>query len=400
MRFFSIVLLAVTFLTNSVAAQGLFSPVAHVNDSVVTRYELNQRVALLQALGARGDLREQAIDGLIGDRLRVAEAARSGITLSEEQIQVAMQQFAERNGQTLDTVLNLLASNGVATEALRDLVSANLVWQTLVRQRFSSATSVSEAEVDAALSATGETTNLQVLVTEIVLPLIEGQEAEIRQLARDIAQIRSQSEFEAAARQFSVAQSRADSGKLDWISLSNLPPALRPVLLPLGVGQVSTPLELPNAIALFQMRGLSETAPTSGAIVSVEYAVVSAPASDAAEAGFAKASNRALRCDDLYGLTAGVDGATVAINAQPPNDIPRQTALWLARLDAGESLIERTSSGADETLHLAMLCSRTAAANADVSRDQVRVRLLNEKLTARAESLLDGLRATARIDLK
>lgn len=400
MRFFSFILLAVAFLTNSAFAQGLFSPVAHVNDSVVTRYELNQRIALLEVLGARGDLREQALEGLIGDRLRVAEAQKSGIAATEAQVQTALEQFAARNNQSLDAVLGLIASRGVAQESLRDLVVANFVWQTLVRQRFSAATSVSEAEIDAALSATGESTNLQVLVTEIVLPLIEGQEAEIRQLANDITKIRSQSEFEAAARQFSVAQSRENGGQLDWIPLSNLPPALRPVLLPLGVGEVSSPLELPNAIALFQMRGLSETSPTSGSVVSVEYAVASAPASDAAAVRFANAADRALRCDDLYGLTSGVDGVTVTISSQPPNDIARQTALWLARLDAGETLIERTSSDGSESLHLAMLCSRTAAANADASRADVRIRLLNEKLVARADSLLDGLRATARIKLQ
>lgn len=400
MRLLSIVLLTLVSLTTPAVAQGLFSPVANVNDSVITRYELDQRISLLSTLGARGDLREQAIEGLISDRLRVSEAAGSGIVPTEEAVQTAMQQFAERNGRSLDQVLGLLASNGVAQESLRDLVTANLVWQSLVRQRFGAATSVSEAEIDAALSATGETTNLQVLVTEIVLPLIEGQENEIRQLAQDITQIRSQEEFEAAARQFSVAQSRADSGRLDWISLSNLPPALRPVLLPLGVGEVSAPLELPNAIALFQMRGLSETTPTSSSIVSVEYAVATAPASTQTNAIFAEAADKALRCDDLYGLTQDANGVSVEIETRPPNDVPRQTALWLARLDAGETLVEQTTRDELVSAHLVMLCNRTSAANADASRADVRTRLLNEKLSARAISLLDGLRATARIALQ
>ena len=400
MRLLSIVLLTLVSLTTPAVAQGLFSPVANVNDSVITRYELDQRISLLSTLGARGDLRLQAIEGLISDRLRVSEAAGSGIVPTEEAVQTAMQQFAERNGRSLDQVLGLLAANGVAQETLRDLVTANLVWQSLVRQRFGAATSVSEAEIDAALSATGETTNLQVLVTEIVLPLIEGQENEIRQLAQDITQIRSQEEFEAAARQFSVAQSRADSGRLDWISLSNLPPALRPVLLPLGVGEVSAPLELPNAIALFQMRGLSETTPTSGSIVSVEYAVATAPASTQTNSIFADAADKALRCDDLYGLTQDASSVDVVIETRPPNDVPRQTALWLARLDAGETLVEQTTRDELVSDHLVMLCKRTSAANADASRAEVRTRLLNEKLSARAISLLDGLRATARITLQ
>ena len=306
MRFLSFVLLAVAFLAQPLMAQGLFSPVVTVNDDVVTQYEVNQRVSLLSTLGARGDLREQAIDGLISDRLRIARANAAGIVATEASIETAMEGFASRNGQSLESVLSMLANNGVARESLRDLVTANHVWQTFIRQTQAASLSVSDADIDAALAATGESTNLRVLVSEIVLPLIEGQEEEIRKLARDISQLRSQEEFESAARQFSVAGSRADGGKLDWIPLSNLPQALRPVILPLSVGQVSEPLELPNAIALFQMRGLSEAAPTSGSVSSVEYALATVAGDVASD--METVASRALRCDDLHGLTAGFDG--------------------------------------------------------------------------------------------
>ena len=399
MRFLSFVLLAVAFLAQPLMAQGLFSPVVTVNDDVVTQYEVNQRVSLLSTLGARGDLREQAIDGLISDRLRIARANAAGIVATEASIETAMEGFASRNGQSLESVLSMLANNGVARESLRDLVTANHVWQTFIRQTQAASLSVSDADIDAALAATGESTNLRVLVSEIVLPLIEGQEEEIRKLARDISQLRSQEEFESAARQFSVAGSRADGGKLDWIPLSNLPQALRPVILPLSVGQVSEPLELPNAIALFQMRGLSEAAPTSGSVSSVEYALATV-AGDVASEMVAVAS-RALRCDDLHGLTAGFDGAVVELRTQFPNDVPRRESLWLARLDAGETLVDSSTDAQGNPLtNLVMLCSRTSASNANASRDEVRLRLLNEKLNTRANSLLESLKASARIDYK
>ena len=399
MRFLSFVLLAVALLAQPLMAQGLFSPVVTVNDDVVTQYEVNQRVSLLSTLGARGDLREQAIDGLISDRLRIARANAAGIVATEASIDTAMEGFASRNGQSLESVLSMLANNGVARESLRDLVTANHVWQTFIRQTQAASLSVSDADIDAALAATGESTNLRVLVSEIVLPLIEGQEEEIRKLARDISQLRSQEEFESAARQFSVAGSRADGGKLDWIPLSNLPQALRPVILPLSVGQVSEPLELPNAIALFQMRGLSEAAPTSGSVSSVEYALATVAGDVASD--METVASRALRCDDLHGLTAGLDGAVVELRTQFPNDVPRRESLWLARLDAGETLVDSSTDAQGNPLtNLVMLCSRTSASNANASRDEVRLRLLNEKLNTRANSLLESLKASARIDYK
>ncbi len=399
MRLLSFVLLAVALMAQPLVAQGLFSPVVTVNDDVVTRYEIDQRVSLLTVLGARGDLREQAIDGLISDRLRIASANAAGIVATEAQIETALEAFAARNGQTTASVLAMLESGGVAQKSLRDLVTSNFVWQTFIRQTQAASLSVSDSDIDAALAATGESTNLQVLVSEIVLPLIEGQEEEIRKLARDISQLRSQEEFESAARQFSVAGSRADGGKLDWIPLSNLPQALRPVILPLAIGQVSEPLELPNAVALFQMRGLSETTPTSDRVSNVEYALATVSGDVSTELEIV--ADKALRCDDLYGLTSGFDGASVEIRTQFPNDVPRRESLWLARLDAGETLVDSSTDAQGNLMtNLVMLCSRTSASNANASRDEVRIRLLNEKLNTRADSLIESLKASARIEYK
>jgi len=398
MRLLGFIFLAIIQLAQPASAQGLFDPVIIVNDQIITKYELDQRRRLMDALGVRGDLAQQAKDGLIGDRLKVASAAEAGLVTTDEQISKAFEDFAARNGQSLDGVLSMLAGKGVATETLRDFLTTNLVWQTLMRQRYAGSVGVSESEIDAALSATSENTNLQILISEIVLPLIEGQEEEIRKLAADIAKIRSFDEFSDAARQFSVAGSRSDGGKLDWIALSNLPPALRPVLLPLENGQVSEPLELPNAIAIFQMRGLNESAPTSARYSSVEYALLSVADTEGVTAELVDIADRAIRCDDLYGLSQNLNNATLSIMSRPPRDIPNSDALWLARLDAGESLIEtRITADGSAQQSLVMLCSRTSTANQSVSRDEVRTRIQNEKLNARANSLLESMKASARI---
>ena len=398
MRLLGFIFLAIIQLAQPASAQGLFDPVIIVNDQIITKYELDQRRRLMDALGVRGDLAQQAKDGLIGDRLKVASAAEAGLVTTDEQISKAFEDFAARNGQSLDGVLSMLAGKGVATETLRDFLTTNLVWQTLMRQRYAGSVGVSESEIDAALSATSENTNLQILISEIVLPFIEGQEEEIRKLAADIAKIRSFDEFSDAARQFSVAGSRSDGGKLDWIALSNLPPALRPVLLPLENGQVSEPLELPNAIAIFQMRGLNESAPTSARYSSVEYALLSVADTEGVTAELVDIADRAIRCDDLYGFSQNLNNATLSIMSRPPSDIPNSDALWLARLDAGESLIEtRITADGSAQKSLVMLCSRTSTANQSVSRDEVRTRIQNEKLNARANSLLESMKASARI---
>lgn len=400
MRLFSIALLILGLMAPPLAAQSLFGPAITVNDSVITGYELSQRQKMLSALGVQSNLRSEARNGLIGDRLKVAAAAAAGIAPTDAELDNALSAFAARGNRSTAQLQAMLAGQGVAAETLRDFVYANLVWQTLIRQRYGSSVQVSESEIDAALSNTSEATNLQVLVSEVILPLIPDQEEQIRQLADDISNLRSFDEFEAAARQFSVAGSRANGGKLDWLSLANLPPALRPVLLPLSNGEVSQPLDLPNAIALFQMRGVREVAPNAARYATVDYAVLTVAEDDrgSATAMLTRFAETALRCDDLEGLASDLPQQALQRRAVPPSDIPTRTAMVLAGLDTGETAIEpQVLADGSAQVQLLMLCNRTSTANRGVSRDEVRTRLINEKLTARADSLLESLRASARI---
>ena len=60
----------IAVLSGPVAAQNMFAPVATINDSVVTEFEVQQRVRFLQILNARGATRKAAIESLIDERLR------------------------------------------------------------------------------------------------------------------------------------------------------------------------------------------------------------------------------------------------------------------------------------------------------------------------------------------
>jgi peptidyl-prolyl cis-trans isomerase SurA len=62
-------------------AQNLFKPVAQVNDSVITEFEVGQRVRFLQVLNAPGATRDAALNALIEDRLRILATQAAGLEL-------------------------------------------------------------------------------------------------------------------------------------------------------------------------------------------------------------------------------------------------------------------------------------------------------------------------------
>ena len=100
-----------------VAAQNPYSPALTVNDSAITCYDVTQRVRLIEALGARGDVRALAIEQLTEDRVKVQAARALGIELPEGSIATGLEEFATQRGLTVDDVFAVLAQ--VATSTAR-----------------------------------------------------------------------------------------------------------------------------------------------------------------------------------------------------------------------------------------------------------------------------------------
>jgi len=92
-------------LAPPVAAQTLFRPVAVVNDSAITGFDLAQRAQILVALGftaaSPDSLRAEALDQLIEDRLKIQAGREIGIRPTEEMIEAGIEAFARQRDVTV-----------------------------------------------------------------------------------------------------------------------------------------------------------------------------------------------------------------------------------------------------------------------------------------------------------
>ena len=385
----------------STQAQGLFAPVATVDDQVVTRYEVEQRIALLRVLRAQGNLEELARQQLIEDRVKMAAAGNAGIEITDEAIMEGMTEFASRADLSREEFLRALGGAGVAEQTFRDFIIAALGWRDLVRARFVPRVRITDADVDKALSVLTGGSTVRVLLSEIILAAPPQQAAAAQELAEDLSQITSIDQFSAEARRVSATQTRENGGRLDWMPITNLPEQLRPVILGLSVGEVTQPIPLDGAIALFQLRGIQETGASTPEFSAIDYAAYYL-AGGRTEANLAEAARiRASvdTCDDLYGLAKGQPPELLERNAAAPADLPRDIALELAKLDRGEISANLTRPAADgsEALMVLMLCGRTAAGAENASREQITAQLRNQRLEAYARGYLAQLVSDARI---
>ena len=374
-------------------AQNLFAPRLYVNGEAITEYEVQQRAMFLRVLNAPGDLEKEALKTLTDERLQKAEAKRFGLKLTEQEVTAGMEDFASRANLTAEQLLGELQKIGVAPETYRDFISAGVMWRTIVRGKFGGRVTVSEAEVDRALEASVRPRALKVRLSELVIPLEPGkEEAAIALANRLAADIDSEAEFAAAARSYSAAPTAADGGRLpEWLPLANLPPAISGQIVGLAPGRASAPVVVPNAVVLFQLRGIAPDERAAPVAVTVEWAEYLVP-NDAAVVANVRA--KADECNDLYGLNLGGDPALLTVKKAALTAVPKDIALELAKLDQGEMSTTLTSGG---NRRLVMLCSRQATTEEEPNRNQIKEQLMNQKLEGYARGFLEELRFAALI---
>ena len=297
---------ALTAAPGPILAQNLFEPVVYINNAAITRYEVGQRQRFMQIVGAPNTTPAEAQQALIHDWLRNYAARQLGIVPTDEGLQNGLEEFASRAGLSAAEFTAALENAGVEPQAYRDFVSAGLVWRSVIRERVVPRIKVSDAEVDQELRRVVETPILsRVLISELIIPAPPGQEQQALNLARQIAGAGlSSDEFEAAARQYSAAESAQAGGRLAWVNIDNLPPSLRPVITALQPGQTTQPLTVEGAVVLFHLRDSQGTLRPGATEQVIDYATLRlASATDAAALGA-----RTRSCDDLYVQAGGQAG--------------------------------------------------------------------------------------------
>ncbi|MEE8453678.1 MAG: peptidylprolyl isomerase, partial [Limibaculum sp.] len=253
--------LAVALLSAAPApAQTMFRPVAVVNDSAITGFDLAQRAQILIALGfptASPDaLRAESLEQLIEDRLKLQEGVRLGLSAQADSIDAGIEEFADRSGLSADEFRTAMSTQGVTELALNDMVSAEMVWRQVVRGRFARRVEPGEAEIDAEIALLQQRAGVSYRISEIGLPTGDAgrSAAETRALAEELyASLSQGGDFAAAVRTYSRAPSAARGGEVGWVSSAQMPPDLAETLSELSPGQVGRPLSVAGGVSILKL---------------------------------------------------------------------------------------------------------------------------------------------------
>lgn len=261
----------VAAIVSPVRAANPYAPAFTVNSSVVTEYDISQRMKLLDALGATGDLRKLAIQQLTEDRVKVQAAKTMGITLPEGAVQSGIEEFASNRGLTMDDVTEVLAVRGIDRQTMNDFVESGLLWREVLGTRFRARAMPTDTDLDQAMALQAKRPREMLSLAELAMPFAERGEAETVALANQLyGQISRGANFASLAQQYSRSSTAEQGGVLPPVPATQLPADFRAQVLLLRPGQTTRPLPISGGLALIKLLSIRQEPPDAKAVDTPE----------------------------------------------------------------------------------------------------------------------------------
>ncbi len=168
-----------------------------VNEQPITTYDIRNRTKFLQ-LTTRGRAKNsQAVEDLINERLKMQEAAKRRISVSDEQVDQAFGQIASRAKLTPARLSQALRQSGVNPQTLKDRLRSEIAWSQIVRARYQATVKITERDVAEALAGKEVSTDAESGISQFDLQQIlfvipgDASKGQIAQRRREAEAFRS-----------------------------------------------------------------------------------------------------------------------------------------------------------------------------------------------------------------
>ena len=127
--------------------------VVFVNGEPITALDIDQRIKLTEVSTHKAPSRQEALDELIDEKLKVQIGKRYGLDVPDKEIEASFSGMAKRAGQTSKQFAEGLAHAGINVPALKRRIKADITWSAIVRGKFPSVNAIGERDVLTAMES-------------------------------------------------------------------------------------------------------------------------------------------------------------------------------------------------------------------------------------------------------
>lgn len=242
--------------------------VAVINNDVITETELDARLAetkrslATQQIRLPPDdvLRRQLLERMIIERVQVQLASQTGIRVTDQDVEQALQTIAARNKITVDELYRTVTREGLDRAAYREQVKNQMLIQQLVDREITSRVTVTESEVANFLEGEQQRTRSdeEFNISHIYIAVPETAATDqVRQAKaradQVLRELREGGDFAQAAVSYSQGPDALKGGGIGWRNSGQLPELFVAALERLRPGDVSEVLRGPNGFHILRL---------------------------------------------------------------------------------------------------------------------------------------------------
>lgn len=389
--------------------------VAVVNENIISSSDLSARVGMaLLASGlpdtpeVRERLMPQLLRTMIDEQLELQEAKKQDVTVSQDEIDKALQRIADDNHIPGGDMKAFLSMKGIPPDSLVGQIRASLSWNKVIQRELRPRVEIGDDEIDAMAERTRANAGKDEFATSEIFLSVDNpkDEQQVKSFADNLVQqIRQGAVFGAIARQFSQSASAANGGDIGWIQDGQLAPELNKALEAMTTNSISDPVRAASGYYILGLRDKRTIAVSGDSTpAGIELQQVSRPFAGADKAALLKEAGdlRAAMtsCNDLKDK---LPKQFPAWHWQDLGDAKLTTVPgWLAErvrdVPVGKSTDAMATGG---NALIVFVCGRSGGGALGASdRETIMNQIGTEKLELQARGLLRDLRRNAYLDVR
>ncbi len=251
------------------AAEQTLDRVAAIVDNDVVMYsqyqtrleEVQQTIAKRGVQAPAEDvLRQQVMERLILDAIQLQIAERSGIRVSDEELNASMATIAERNGLTQQEFAQALAVDGLTLQDAQEQIRQEMLISRVRQYRVAEHIQVSDQEVQNFLASDLGKMQLaeEYQLANILIPLPDAAtnddlDKAQKTVATVVKQLEQGADFAQLAMTYSASENALEGGEMGWRKAAQLPPPFDRLLSGMEVGQVTEPSRTAGGVIMLKL---------------------------------------------------------------------------------------------------------------------------------------------------
>lgn len=245
-----------------------------VNNNVITQADLNQEINFIKynlkknqtPMPSDADIQSQVLNQLIDREIQLQRAYKTGIRVSEAQVNKAIQAIAKNNHQTTAQLYATVLEGGLSRAQFRKEIRDQLIIHELQQRDVAATITVSPQEVKDYLSSNAgqalDKTEYHLENITIALPdspTPEDIQAAQARAALLTEQLRKGADFNKLAQSSSSGENALLGGDLGFKRLLELPTIFASTVITLQVNDVSDPIQTANGFHILKLVGTRQS---------------------------------------------------------------------------------------------------------------------------------------------